>query len=201
MPQEFANKVKLRKGIIELTQKGKEEIERMEKLKAAVQAFPLYQQILKDEKRYDFDDMISWVIEAFQYKPRSVAGYQEQYQYILVDEYQDTSGAQNRLVELLIQYWDVPNIFVVGDDDQSIFRFQGANMENMMLLAKKYEKDLLRVVLTQNYRSVQPILDAAHHLIGNNTQRLTNEYRIWKKYSLLPKKNIRTCTCCRWCAV
>lgn len=176
IPQEFANKIKLRKGIIELTQKGKDEIERMHKLKAAVQAFPQYQQILQQEKRYDFDDMIAWVIAAFQSNPDLLALYQEQYQYILVDEYQDTSGAQNRLVELLVSYWDVPNIFVVGDDDQSIFRFQGANMENMMLLAKKYEKDLLRVVLTQNYRSVQPILDAAHHLIANNSQRLTNEY-------------------------
>jgi DNA helicase-2/ATP-dependent DNA helicase PcrA len=176
VPEEFANKVKLRKGIVELTQKGKDEIERMEKLKAAVQAFPAYQQILQDEKRYDFDDMIAWVIDVFEKQPDVLARYQEQFQYLLVDEYQDTSGSQNKLVELLISYWEVPNVFVVGDDDQSIFRFQGANMENMMTLAKKFEKDLLRVVLTENYRSVQPILDAAQHLIGNNGQRLTNEY-------------------------
>ncbi len=183
IPEEFANKVKLRKGIIELTQKGRDEIEKMEKLKAAVQAFPLYQQLLKDGQRYDFDDMINWVIEAFGNHPDLLLGYQEQYQFILVDEYQDTSGSQNALVEQLISYWqdEAPNIFVVGDDDQSIYRFQGANMENMMLLAKKYEKDLLRVVLTHNYRSVQPILDAAGHLIGNNTQRLVNQYSDFKK--------------------
>jgi DNA helicase-2/ATP-dependent DNA helicase PcrA len=155
----------------------------MKKLKAAVQAFPHYQQLLKDSQRYDFDDMINWVIDAFGNNPDLLLGYQEQYQFILVDEYQDTSGSQNALVEQLISYWqdEAPNIFVVGDDDQSIYRFQGANMENMMLLAKKYSKDLLRVVLTHNYRSVQPILDAAGHLIGNNTQRLVNEYSDLKK--------------------
>ena len=81
------------------------------------------------------------------------------------------------LVELLISYWDKPNVFVVGDDDQSIYRFQGANVENMMNLADKYEKDLVKVVLTQNYRSVQPILDGAKGLIENNEQRLVNQYK------------------------
>jgi len=178
IPETFANKTKLKKGIVELTIKGKEEIEKMHKLKAAVLAFPQYQQILKEKQRYDFDDMINWVIGVFETNADVLANYQEQYQFFLVDEYQDTSGAQNKLVELLVSYWqeESPNLFVVGDDDQSIYRFQGANMENMMQLAKKYEKDLLRVVLTQNYRSVQPILDAAHALIQNNTQRLVNEY-------------------------
>lgn len=183
IPEDFANKTKLKKGIVELTQEGRKEIEKMQKLKAAVDAFPLYQQLLKDGQRYDFDDMINWVIDAFGNNPDLLLGYQEQYQFILVDEYQDTSGSQNALVEQLISYWqdEAPNIFVVGDDDQSIYRFQGANMENMMLLAKKYEKDLLRVVLTHNYRSVQPILDAAGHLIGNNSQRLVNEYKDLQK--------------------
>ncbi len=183
IPETFANKTKLKKGIIELTVEGRKEIEKMQKLKAAVQAFPLYQQILKEKQRYDFDDMINWVIGVFETNADVLAGYQEQYQFFLVDEYQDTSGAQNKLVELLVSYWqeESPNLFVVGDDDQSIYRFQGANMENMMQLAKKYEKDLLRVVLTQNYRSVQPILDAAHSLIQNNMQRLVNEYKDLKK--------------------
>lgn len=183
IPETFANKVKLKKGIVELTVKGREEIEKMEKLKAAVNAFPLYQQLLKEKQRYDFDDMINWVIGVFQTNADVLASYQEQYQFFLVDEYQDTSGAQNKLVELLVSYWqdESPNLFVVGDDDQSIYRFQGANMENMMQLAKKYEKDLLRVVLTKNYRSVQPILDAAHSLIQNNVQRLVNEYKDLKK--------------------
>ena len=175
IPAEFANKIKLKKGIVELTQAGKNEIEKMERLKAAVAAFPAYQQILKDAHRYDFDDMINWVITVFDNNPDVLLTYQEQFLYLLVDEYQDTSGSQNRLVQQLINYDESPNVFVVGDDDQSIYRFQGANLENMMLLSKQY-KDILRVVLTQNYRSVQPILNAAQNLIQNNTQRLTNEY-------------------------
>lgn len=182
IPDTFYNKIKAKKGIIELTAEGKKEQEKMIKLKAAVQAFPAYQQILKEKQRYDFDDMINWVINVFETDADALANYQEQYQFILVDEYQDTSGAQNKLVELLVSYWqeESPNLFVVGDDDQSIYRFQGANMENMRILAGKYN-DLLRVVLTQNYRSVQPILDSAHALIQNNTQRLINEYKDLQK--------------------
>ncbi|HEY0356699.1 MAG TPA: ATP-dependent helicase, partial [Flavisolibacter sp.] len=182
IPETFVNKVKAKKGIIELTVEGKKELDKMEKLKAAVHAFPKYQQILKEKNRYDFDDMINWVITAFENNPDLLAGYQEQYQYILVDEYQDTSGAQNKIVELLVSFWkdESPNLFVVGDDDQSIYRFQGANMENMRMLSEKYG-DLLRIVLTENYRSVQPILDYAHSLIRNNTQRLTNEYKDLEK--------------------
>lgn len=183
IPELFANKTKLKKGITELTIKGKEEIERMERLKAAVAIYPRYIHLQKQMLRYDYDDMINWVIKAFEENADLLAGYQEQFQFILVDEYQDTSGAQNKLVELLISYWkdESPNIFVVGDDDQSIFRFQGANLENMLLLSKKYDKDLLRVVLTKNYRSLQSILDAAHSLIGHNSQRLCNEHSDFTK--------------------
>ena len=167
------------KGITELSQKGKDETERMERLKAAVASFKTYQEILHVNHRYDFDDMITWVIDLFQTEPEILLNYQEQFQYILVDEYQDTSGSQNKIVELLISYWqnEKPNIFVVGDDDQSIYRFQGANLKNMMNLADTYEKDIVKVVLTQNYRSVQPILDGAKGLIENNTQRLVNQYK------------------------
>src|SRR6185295_2450935 len=85
------------------------------------------QSMMRSRNRYDFDDMINWVIKAFEEDKNLLNRYQEQYQYILVDEYQDTSGTQNRLVQLLISYWDRPNVFVVGDDDQCIYRFQGAN--------------------------------------------------------------------------
>ncbi len=69
--------------------------------------------------------MINWVLTAFQENKNLLSNYQEKYQYILVDEYQDTSGTQNRLVQILINYWEKPNIFVVGDDDQSIYRSRG----------------------------------------------------------------------------
>jgi DNA helicase II / ATP-dependent DNA helicase PcrA len=173
------NKREKAKGNYVLTQKGKDELERMEKLKAAVRAFKYYQEILNKNHRYDFDDMINWVIRIFETNNDVLLRYQEQLQYFLVDEYQDTSGSQNRVVELLISYWEdeKPNLFVVGDDDQSIYRFQGANLKNMMSLAGKFEKDLVKVVLTENYRSVQPILDGAKALIENNEQRLVNQYK------------------------
>jgi DNA helicase-2/ATP-dependent DNA helicase PcrA len=130
---------------------------------------------MRRRNRYDFDDMINWVIKAFEENPTLLSRYQEQFLYILVDEYQDTSGTQNRLVELLINYWEQPNVFVVGDDDQSIYRFQGANVENMIGFARRYQDDLVKIVLTNNYRSVQPILDISKTLIDRNEERLINQ--------------------------
>ncbi|HZV82915.1 MAG TPA: ATP-dependent DNA helicase, partial [Geobacteraceae bacterium] len=140
------------------------------RLKAAVNSFATYQQVLLDQRRYDFDDMILWVIAAFRESPELLLDYQERYHYVLVDEYQDTSGAQNEIVDLLMEYWDDPNLFVVGDDDQSIYRFQGANIENILSFHGRYAPDV--VPLTENYRSSQQILDAAGALIGLNSQRL-----------------------------
>ncbi len=152
-----------------------EEKERMEKLRAAVGEFDRFQQLMRKKNRYDFDDMINWVIKAFEENKNLLADYQERFQYILVDEYQDTSGTQNKLVELLISYWDKPNVFVVGDDDQSIYRFQGANVENMLEFRNSYQKDLLTVVLNNNYRSSQPILDVSKSVIDKNEERLINK--------------------------
>jgi DNA helicase-2/ATP-dependent DNA helicase PcrA len=78
---------------------------------------------------------------------------------------------KNKLIELLISYWDEPNVFVVGDDDQSIYRFQGANVENMENFMSNYS-NLLAIVLENNYRSTQPILDIAKTLIDKNEERL-----------------------------
>jgi DNA helicase-2/ATP-dependent DNA helicase PcrA len=154
----------------------KTELEKMAKLKAAVQEFDRYQEEMRRAGRYDFDDMINWVIRAFEENPTLLADYQEKYLYILVDEYQDTSSNQNFLIEQLIRYWNNPNIFVVGDDDQSIFRFQGANLENMERFAKaRMEDDLKQIVLTNNYRSTQPILDIAGVLISRNEERLVRK--------------------------
>lgn len=152
-----------------------EEKERMEKLRAAVNEFERYQELMRKRNRYDFDDMINWVIRVFEENKNVLANYQEKFQYILVDEFQDTSGTQNRLVQLLINYWDVPNVFVVGDDDQSIYRFQGANVENMIEFASQFANDLKTVVLTSNYRSTQPILDISKTLINKNEERLVKQ--------------------------
>ena len=157
------------------TDKIAEETEKAEKLRAAVNEFDHFQQMMRQQNRYDFDDMINWVIKAFEENKELLARYQEQFLYILVDEYQDTSGTQNRLVELLISYWDRPNVFVVGDDDQSIYRFQGANVENMLAFADSYKNELLTVVLTNNYRSTQPILNISKSLIDRNNERLVKQ--------------------------
>ncbi len=155
--------------------KIEEQKEKMTKLRAACIEFKKFQELMRSRNRYDFDDMINWVIDAFKNNEDLLRTYQEQFQYILVDEYQDTSGSQNNLVNQLINYWDKPNVFVVGDDDQSIYRFQGANVENMLTFATTYEKDLLKVVLVNNYRSTQPILDISKTLIDNNEERLVKK--------------------------
>lgn len=167
-----------------------EEKEKMEKLRAAVGEFDRFQQMMKKKSRYDFDDMINWVIKAFEENKNLLARYQEQFLYILVDEFQDTSGTQNRIVELLISYWDKPNVFVVGDDDQSIYRFQGANIENMLGFADNYKNDLMTVVLTDNYRSTQPILDISKTLIDKNDERLVKQIDGLSKELLSSKKEI-----------
>ena len=146
--------------------------DKMTRLWAAVCEFERFQQLMRARNRYDFDDMINWVLKAFNENKDLLSKYQEQFLYILVDEYQDTSGTQNMLVHLLINYWERPNVFVVGDDDQSIFRFQGANVENMEEFARSYKSDLLKIVLTHNYRSTQPILDMSKTLIERNNERL-----------------------------
>ena len=175
--EEFIYKRKYKEFSIGDIKKDKieEEKERMERLRAAVGEFDRFQSAMRQKNRYDFDDMINWVIKAFEENKNLLANYQEKFQYILVDEYQDTSGTQNRLVELLISYWDKPNVFVVGDDDQSIYRFQGANVENMLQFADSYKNELLTVVLTNNYRSTQPILDISKTLINRNDDRLIKQ--------------------------
>ncbi len=149
----------------------KDALDKMEKLRAAVDEFDHFQQLMHQKKRYDFDDMINWVIQAFDENASLLSDYQEKFQYILVDEYQDTSGTQNYLVKQLISYWDRPNVFVVGDDDQSIYRFQGANVENMNQFLRSY-LGLLVIVLEKNYRSNQLILDVSMAVIQQNRERL-----------------------------
>ncbi len=152
------------------------EKERVEKLTAAAEEFKNYEKLLDKYSRYDYDDMIRWVLHAFKENDMLLAQYQEQYLYFLVDEYQDTNGAQNNILELLYSFWEVPNVFVVGDDDQSIYRFQGANVANIEDFWKKNEAHLKPVVLTENYRSSQKILDVSKLLIEHNEERLIKKH-------------------------
>ena len=176
------------------TDKIAEEKEKMEKLRAAVNEFANFQNLMRKRNRYDFDDMINWVITVFEENKNILANYQEKFQYLLVDEYQDTSGTQNKLVQLLINYWDKPNVFVVGDDDQSIYRFQGANVENMLDFANRYTANLMTVVLTSNYRSTQPILDISKTLINRNEERLVKQIEGLSKELISSNKQINQLT-------
>jgi len=152
--------------------KIREHEERFTRTKAALDVIEQYNKLLEQRKRYDYEDMINWVIDLFQENNGLLEDYWERYQFILVDEYQDTNGAQNEVLRLLTDY-DQPNVMVVGDDDQAIYRFQGANIGNMKSFADRFSGSGLKVVvLEENYRSTQDILDAANQLIANNGNRL-----------------------------
>ena len=125
-----------------------------------------YQQKLKDVGRYDFEDMINWVVEAFEKDADFLLAYEEKFQYILGDEYQDTNNSQNRLIFALSSFWgQEANVFVVGDPNQSIFRFQGASKENVLEFQKRFP-NLTKIVLDQNYRSTQSLLEASAGIIN-----------------------------------
>jgi DNA helicase II / ATP-dependent DNA helicase PcrA len=152
-----------------------EEHKRMEGTRAAAFLFDDFRNALQQAHRYDFNDMILWVLEAFAAQPALLQSYQERYQFILADEFQDTNGSQNELLNCLTSYWDDPNIFVVGDDDQGIYEFQGARIQNIMDFYRAYKDKIKVIVLSQNYRSSQSILDWAMQSIANNEERLVKQ--------------------------
>lgn len=127
-----------------------------------------YQETLQKNNALDFDDLIVKTVELFKNCPEILDSYQERFQYIMVDEYQDTNTAQFELVRLLAQ--KNRNLCVVGDDDQSIYKFRGANIRNILDF-EKYFPEAKVIKLEQNYRSTQSILDAANAVISNNERR------------------------------
>lgn len=127
-----------------------------------------YQETLQVNNALDFDDIIVKTVELFKSCPEVLDEYQERFQYIMVDEYQDTNTAQFELVRLLAEKYR--NLCVVGDDDQSIYKFRGANIRNILDF-EKYFPEAASVKLEQNYRSTQSILDAANAVICNNSGR------------------------------
>ncbi|MBD3250137.1 MAG: AAA family ATPase [Candidatus Pacebacteria bacterium] len=141
------------------------------KYRELLQLYRAYQQELRANQRFDFDDMIALVVEAFEQDELFLRDYQERLHYFLVDEYQDTNTAQNKVVDLLASYWQEmsgnPNVFVVGDPNQAIFRFQGASVENMLGFIDRYPNCEL-IALTKGYRCPQPIYNQASQLIRHN---------------------------------
>lgn len=131
-------------------------------------AYEEYQRLLKKNNALDFDDLLMKTVELFHAYEDVLANYQNRFRYIMVDEYQDTNNAQFELVRLLADRYR--NLCVVGDDDQSIYKFRGANIRNILDFEKVYP-DALVIRLEQNYRSTQTILDAANAVIRNNVGR------------------------------
>ncbi len=142
-----------------------------------------YQKRLKENNALDFDDLIFKTVELFRMYPEILAYYQRRFRYIMVDEYQDTNTAQFHLIKLLAssenEYGDVEhNLCVVGDDDQSIYKFRGANIYNILNFEKEYP-DARVIKLEQNYRSTKNILAAANEVIHHNLGR--KEKALWTK--------------------
>ncbi len=132
------------------------------------QVYREYQDVLRKNNALDFDDLIVKTVELLQSDPEVLAYYQERFRYIMVDEYQDTNTAQFQLIRLLAGKYK--NLCVVGDDDQSIYKFRGANIYNILNFEKHFP-DAVTIKLEQNYRSTQTILDAANGVIANNVGR------------------------------
>ncbi|MFC1780511.1 ATP-dependent helicase [Patescibacteria group bacterium] len=141
------------------------------KQKELLTIFTQYQTQINKLNRFDFEDMINLVVDKLQSDKNFKLTLQERYLYVLIDEYQDTNSAQNQIVKLLTDHWESPNVFVVGDDEQSIYRFQGASLENIHYFKNLFKKANI-ITLTSNYRSSQYILDASRSLISKNLLKL-----------------------------
>jgi DNA helicase-2/ATP-dependent DNA helicase PcrA len=142
--------------------------------RAAAQIYPLYEKILKDAAALDFDDLIARTVYMLQTQPALRKKWQQQFKYIMIDEYQDTNAAQYKLIKLLTSADQ--NVAVVGDDWQSIYSWRGADFRNILNLERDYPKTTV-IKLEQNYRSTKSILDAAHAVITKNSQR--SDKKLW----------------------
>jgi DNA helicase-2/ATP-dependent DNA helicase PcrA len=143
--------------------------------RAAAQVYPVYEQILRDAKALDFDDLIGKTVALLQTNKEIRDKWRQQFKYVMIDEYQDTNTAQYRLIKLLTNE-EHNNIAVVGDDWQSIYSWRGADFRNILNFEKDYPKTAI-IKLEQNYRSTKAILDAAHAVITKNLQR--SDKKLW----------------------
>lgn len=140
----------------------------------ASKVYPIYEQLLKEGGALDFDDLIAKTVEMLEKSPDSRVKWQNQFKYIMIDEYQDTNSAQYKLVKLLVG--EQKNIAVVGDDWQSIYSWRGADFKNILNFERDYP-DAVIIKLEQNYRSTKHILDAAHAVIAKNAHR--SDKKLW----------------------
>ena len=159
------------------------------RMKNYARIYTLYQKKLKENNALDFDDLIGMTVQLFEQYPDVLAYYQDKFKYIMVDEYQDTNNAQYRLVAQLAAKHK--NLCVVGDDDQSIYKFRGADITNILDFERQFA-GAVNIKLEQNYRSTQTILDAANGVISNNFQR--KEKKLWTDAGAGEKILLRPCT-------
>ena len=147
--------------------KGKysDELDRLKKTREFAGVYAQYETEIAERHVYDFEDTILEVVHTMEKDEELTRILQEEHQYLLADEHQDANGAQNKLLELLSDFHESPNLFIVGDEKQAIYRFQGASLENFLYFKKRYP-DAVAVDLVQNYRSTQVILDAAHTMMS-----------------------------------
>ncbi len=169
--EEILSMVKINPRTNKLRNKDQNLIKNNEKNKELAIIYQKYQDYLRENGLYDYEDMILNVVNKMEKDDGLLAELQEKYLYILIDEFQDTNGGQFKIIELLGSFDKNPNIFVVGDDDQSIFRFQGANLENMLDFIKTYPNTKI-INLDITYRLPQAHITSARELIKNNKTNL-----------------------------
>lgn len=172
---QYVEELKLNKDEVFLPTMGEgdtaQEIERLTELASA---YAMYQRLLLEQDALDFGDLINFTLELFRKRPNILAQYRQQFRYILVDEFQDTNYAQYELIKLLAAPRN--NLTVVGDDDQSIYKFRGASVSNILGFLKDFP-ETKEIFLTTNYRSRQNILDLAYRFIQlNNPDRLEAKF-------------------------
>lgn len=164
----------------------------LDKMRSVSNIYKQYREVMHARCLFDFDDMILDVIEAIQMHPRLKFDLQEQYQYVLVDEFQDTNNAQMKILSLILDA-EVnegrPNIMVVGDDDQAVYKFQGAELSNILNFKEMYT-DVEVVNMTANYRSTQEILDTATKIIRKGEHRLENILPAFEKTLVSSNKDL-----------
>ena len=159
-----AHKGKVRHAYLDLEKQ-------INKHKELLAVYRQYEATMRERRLFDFEDMIIETVAALEGNQDMLRDLQESYQYILADEHQDVNEAQNKILELLADYHERPNVFVVGDEKQAIYRFQGASLENFLFFENRFP-GTVTISLTDNYRSRQEVLDAAFELIKTDDENL-----------------------------
>ncbi|MFH1566155.1 MAG: ATP-dependent DNA helicase [bacterium] len=183
LQDEAVDEKEFEKWVKEQKESDDEDVKRWEELSLA---YTCYQQLKVKEGFMDFGDLILWVIKLFKKRPKILEKYKRQFKYILLDEFQDTNFAQFEIVQMLAPNADNPNLMVVGDDSQSIYKFRGAAISNILEFMEKY-KNSKKIYLLKNYRTVQNILDKAYELIKFNDPD-TLEYRLGINKNLISER-------------